>query len=115
MAYHKLSNYLRTYRKRAGLSQDEIAFLLGCRSFEHISRYEPFRRMPGFRTSLALSVIFQMPTHKIFRGEYQRVEQAACRRAKLLAARLATAYPDQATCHKLARLKTISSPSTQHP
>ena len=27
-----LDNYLLTYRKRAGLSQDEVAFLLGSQS-----------------------------------------------------------------------------------
>ena len=32
MRSDKLPHYLRTYRKRAGLSQDELAWLLGCQS-----------------------------------------------------------------------------------
>jgi len=35
---HKLQNYLRTYRKRNSLSQDEMAFLLGCQSGTKVSR-----------------------------------------------------------------------------
>ena len=32
MATHKLENYLRTYRKRSGLTQREVAFLVGSRN-----------------------------------------------------------------------------------
>ena len=41
-----LHNYLRTYRKRAGLSQAEVAFLLGCHSGAKVSRYEHAARRP---------------------------------------------------------------------
>ena len=40
MATHKLENYLRTYRKRSGLTQREVAFLVGCRNGAQVSRYE---------------------------------------------------------------------------
>ena len=30
MTPHRLENYLRSYRKESGLSQQEVAFLLGC-------------------------------------------------------------------------------------
>ena len=45
---HKLENYLRTYRRRAGLSQDEMAFLLGTKSGTKVSRYE-HRLVPPVR------------------------------------------------------------------
>ena len=32
MTSHKLANYLRAYRKRSGLSQSEVAYLLGCKN-----------------------------------------------------------------------------------
>src|SRR5437879_2490611 len=55
----KLHNYLLTHRKRSGLSQDEVAFLLGRRSGTKVSRHESFARMPGPRTLLAYEAIFR--------------------------------------------------------
>ena len=107
MPCHKLPNYLRSYRKRAGLSQDEVAFLLGCQSSAHVSRYEHFKRVPSLRTVLAYKVIFKTPTNELFAGAYQRVEQAVRRRARRLAARLSTARATPRTARKLVFLKTI--------
>jgi transcriptional regulator with XRE-family HTH domain len=70
----KLKNYLRTYRKRAGLSQDEMAFLLGCRSGSKVSRYECFARQPGLETALAYKIIFRVPTCELFGGVFQQIE-----------------------------------------
>ncbi len=39
MTSHKLANYLRAYRKRSGLSQSEVAYLLGCKNGAQVSRY----------------------------------------------------------------------------
>jgi transcriptional regulator with XRE-family HTH domain len=115
MRSHHLPNYLRACRKRAGLSQAEIAFLLGCRRAEHISRYEHFSRTPSLRTALAFCVIFQIPLNELFRGEYHKVEKAVCRRARRLAARLAKKNPDQLTFRKLAFLKKIISEANERP
>src|SRR6266849_3966922 len=105
MASHKLPNYLRLCRKRLGLSQDEVAFLLGWRDASQPSRYEHFSRIPALRTALALAVIFRVSVHELFSGEYQKVEGAVCRQAQRLKARLARANPDQRTARKLAQLK----------
>jgi transcriptional regulator with XRE-family HTH domain len=109
MTSHKLPNYLRVYRKRLGLSQNEVAFLLGWRNASQPSRYEHFSRVPTLRTALALSVIFQASVRELFSGEYQKVETAVCRQAQRLEARLTTENPDQPTAGKLALLKTIIS------
>lgn len=109
MASQKLPNYLRVYRKRLGLSQDEVAFLLGWRNASQPSRYEHFSRVPALRTALALSVIFQVSVRELFAGEYQKVENAVCRQAQRLEVRLATENPDPLTARKLALLKAILS------
>jgi transcriptional regulator with XRE-family HTH domain len=109
MPCHKLPNYLKTYRKRAGFSQDEIAFLLGCKSAGHVSRYERFRRLPSFHTLLAFKVIFQASARELFTGEYQKVESAVSRQAQTLAVRLATANPDPPTVRKLALLRILAA------
>ena len=115
MRNHRLPHYLKTCRKRVGLSQDDIAYLLGFESGAHVSRYERYRRSPGFRMALALCVIFQTPPRDLFGGEYQKVEQDIRRRAKRLAGRLAADKPDQLTHRKLAFLKTIISAAEKRP
>ncbi len=42
--------YLRTYRKRSGLTQSEVARLLGLESGQLISRYERLDRSPNLET-----------------------------------------------------------------
>ena len=109
MTSQKLPNYMRVYRKRLGLSQNEVAFLLGWRNASQPSRYEHFSRIPTLRTALALAVIFQISVQELFSGEYQKVENAVCRRAQRLEAQLARESPGQGTARKLALLKLITS------
>ncbi len=108
MSFHKLENYLRTHRKRAGLSQDEVAYLLGCQSGAKVSRYERLARRPSLETVFAYEVILRAPAMELFAGLYQKVERAALARAQLLAQRLATAKAGRATPRKLAALKALS-------
>ena len=109
MASHKLPNYIRVHRKRLGLSQHEVAFLLGWSDASQPSRYEHFSRIPALRTAFALAVILRVSVSELFPGEYQKIESAVCRQAKRLQARLATENPDQSRARKLAVLKTIVS------
>ncbi len=104
---HKLNNYLRTYRKKAGLSQDEVAFLLGTRSGTKVSRYERLTRQPGVKTIFALEVIFRAPARNLFAGAYEKVERSAVKRALLLARRLSAGKPDRMLTHKLTALRSI--------
>ena len=68
MSSHKLENYLRKYRRRAGLTQDELAFLLGCKSGAKVSRYERFARTPNLQTALAYEVVFGAPARELLAG-----------------------------------------------
>ncbi len=93
MATHKLDNYLRTYRKRAGLSQDKMAYLLGTRDGTRTSRYERFARIPSLETALAREGIFRAPVSELFAGVYEKAKRAATRRARLMRKRLGTRGP----------------------
>ena len=86
---HSLPNYLRMHRKRMGLSQKDVAYLLGCRSGAKVSRYERFAREPTLRTAIACEAVFNTPIRKLFAGVYEEVERAVERRARVLARRLA--------------------------
>ena len=84
MASQRLLNYLLTYRKRAALSQEEVAYLLGSQSGSKISRYELFAREPGLQTALAYEAIFQRPVSELFPGLYEKIQNAVRARAKKL-------------------------------
>ncbi len=107
MPCRKLPNYLRTYRKHSGFSQEEVAFLLGCNSRHQVSRFELSRRTPRIQTLIAYGVVFQISTGELFGGLYQEIEEGVCQRARSLAARIHAGKPDQTTTRKLAVLRAI--------
>ncbi len=112
---HKLENYLRTYRKRCGLTQDEVAFLLGCENGTKVSRYERFARKPSIETIFGYEVIFDAPPHDLLAGIFQKVEKVTLRRAQLLAQKLSAAKPAHTNTRKLDLLRHISSGSETKP
>lgn len=109
----KLTNYLRTYRKRAGFTQNEIAFLLGCKSGTKLSRYEQFNRLPKIETVFACEAIFRVPSRDLFAGIFHEVEKAIKARARKLARRLGKKTIDATAVRKLEALLAISSGVSQ--
>ena len=107
----KLQNYLRTYRKRSGLSQDEVAFLLGCQSGTKVSRYEHSQRKPTLETLFAYEMVFGVPARELFAGVYQKVEKRILNRTHLLTRKLSRATPTPMAARKLQILKAITSGS----
>jgi transcriptional regulator with XRE-family HTH domain len=107
----RLHNYLRTYRKRAGLSQDEVAFLLGRQHGTKVSRYERNTRQPGLETLLAYELVFGAPVRDLFAGVFEKVEATTLRRAQLLARKLSAATRTPRTARKLELLGHITSGS----
>src|SRR3990172_10662490 len=107
LSMRKLPNYLRTYRKRAGLTQDEMAYLLGCRSGAKVSRYEHFTRQPNLKTVFAYQIIFHVPAEKLFPGIYHEIEDITLERAKLLSHRLEKGRLSRVTARKIEALNTF--------
>ncbi len=80
-----LQNYIRTHRKRAGLTQGEVAFLLGARTGSRVSRHERYERRPALETALAYEAIFETPVAELFAGLKHEVNEATLARvAELL-------------------------------
>ena len=104
-----LESYLKTYRRRSGFSQDDVAFLLGSSSGAKVSRYERWARRPTLETALAYEAIFQVPVRELFGGLYRKAEKETVARAQLLATRLPAAKAMRVTPRKLALLRAISS------
>jgi transcriptional regulator with XRE-family HTH domain len=105
----RLANYLLTYRKHAGLSQDEVAFLLGGESGTKISRYEQSVRLPTLETALAYEAILGIPTRELFAGIFAKVERSSLERAEALAGKLSTSKNGRMTKRKLTSLERIAS------
>ena len=114
MAY-KLKNYLRTYRKKAGLSQEEMAYLLGGQSGTKVSRYERFARLPPLKTVLAYAVIFDVPVRDLFAGMAQQVERPIAKRAQQLIQELDSAQPDALTTRKRQTLEALGGLPPANP
>ncbi len=85
MATRKLKNYLRMYRKKAALTQVEIAYLLGCKDGARVSRYERFKSLPTLETALAYEAIFRIPVRDLFAGVFEEVERKTLRRIERMA------------------------------
>ena len=109
MASSLLPNYLRTHRKRLGLSQDDVAYLLGAESGAKTSRYERFARVPGFRTALGCEAVFQRPIRQLFAGLYEQIEREVAMRARKLVVTTDHMKPSEHTSRKRETLERIAA------
>jgi transcriptional regulator with XRE-family HTH domain len=107
MQHDKLDNYLRTYRKKLGLTQREVAFLLGYRGNAKVSRYERQGPIPTLKTIFAYEAIFQKPARELFAGIYDRAERETLRRARLLVGRLRKRQASPILARKIASLRAV--------
>lgn len=114
----RMRNYIRAYRKRAGLTQDEVAILLGCKSGTKVSRLERLSRKPSLQVVFACQVLFGIPAHELFPGIYQEVEQLTDKRVTKFLKRLEQLPPSPSTEMKrlaLMRLITLDENGVSEP
>ena len=84
MKDHRLKSYMRTFRRRTGFTQSELAFLIGCSSGTQISRYERLRREPPFHVFAAYIIISQMSGYELYPAYFQDMEGQVGARAREL-------------------------------
>ena len=104
MRHRKLTHYLKTYRKRAGLTQDEVAYLLGYKSGAKISRLERMKRKPTLVDLLGYEVLFRAPVRDLVAGLFEEVERSTVRRIGVLARKIHRRKPGALTEQKLDAL-----------
>jgi transcriptional regulator with XRE-family HTH domain len=109
----KLPSYLRTYRRRSGLTQAELAFLMGVASGTHVSHYERLRRGPSFVTALKFRAILGVQPEDLFPGIFAEVDEAVIKRARVLVDRMKDAPETPALKRKRAALDAILKGSTR--
>ena len=66
MKTRKPVNYLRSFRLRWGLSQGELATLLGWKRAEVVSRIEKKQRPPTLKLVIACFILFGTPAAELF-------------------------------------------------
>jgi DNA-binding XRE family transcriptional regulator len=76
MANKPLNRYLQTFRRRAGLTQKEIAYLIDAKSRSTISKHESADSCPTFETLVCYELLFGIPMCDFLDGDYQDVADA---------------------------------------
>jgi len=107
MSHTPLTNYLRTHRRRTGLSQSDVAALLGARSGALVSRHETGERRPVLRTAIAYEIVLGISIRRIYAGIHSKLATNVRVRATRMLVRLEerprTALRDQ----KMASIRRI--------
>ena len=76
MAQQPLGSYLRTHRKKAGLTQHQLALLLGYGNRGSVSRHERAASAPPLHIALQCEAIFRVSVSDLFPGVYYAIEQS---------------------------------------
>jgi transcriptional regulator with XRE-family HTH domain len=83
-----MGSYLRAHRRKSGLSQSELADILGLITELQISRHERSVTLPLFLTAISYEIVFQVPIAELFPGIYETVRQNVERRLAEIEGRL---------------------------
>ena len=75
-----LGNYVRTHRKKAGLSQRELGVILGYDTAGPVSRHERSQSIPPLLIALGYQELFRIPLGEIFAGLHEAEEANVERR-----------------------------------
>lgn len=101
-------NYIRAHRRRTGLSQRELAQVLGYPNEYSIARHEQFLVMPPLEIAIGYERIFNVPVSELFAGLSEemtgRIEAGLARLEEGLGQRSAMDRNALATARKLAWL-----------
>lgn len=79
MSGRVIGNYLRTHRRKSGLSQRELGILLGYQNQHQVSRHERSKSAPPLLAALAYEIVFQVPVAQLFPGFQSAVAHSVAR------------------------------------
>ncbi len=80
----RFNNYLRLYRRKNGLSQKEMAHLMGYKTTTSISNYERGSKMPQLTNLLKLEIILHTPIAFLFRDHFEELKREVRQKEKML-------------------------------
>lgn len=68
-------NRLWLARKRRGLGQKQVAYLLNHSTNDQVSRFEKGLRLPTLETALMLEIVYGTPLRILFKELYEQVQE----------------------------------------
>ena len=81
MMPEQMHSYIRTYRRRLGLTQDDLAVLLELASASAVSRHECGRQLPLLETALGYERILSASLRDLFEHTACTVDERIARRS----------------------------------
>ena len=70
-----MGSYLRYHRKKSGLTQSELAEVLGSIGSRQVARHENFKATPSIYVALGYHIALQASIAELFPGVYETVRQ----------------------------------------
>lgn len=101
MTNPRLPNYIRMNRRRAHLTQKEVAFLIGSQTSANVCRHERSEQTPNLQTLLAYEILFRTPVRNLYGGVHQEVEERLMNRIRLLLQKLSRSGHDRTKAIKI--------------
>ncbi len=101
--YGSLENYILSFRKRTGLSQDDLTFLLDERT-DRIGQYEQQAGIPKLESAIGLGCIFDEPIEALFAGVSEAMREQIAARARVLLQQMS----DKPTAENAQKLETLA-------
>ena len=80
---------LKSHRKRSGLTQEDVATLIGAQSPSQVSRHESGEREPDLGTAIAYRIVLDAPTAHLLPRLFRQIAEKVDERAAKLASQLA--------------------------
>jgi DNA-binding XRE family transcriptional regulator len=74
MTITEVANYLRSHRRKSGLSQRELANIVGYVTQAPVSEHERSVTIPALLIALSYEVVFRVPLSELFPALYGTVE-----------------------------------------
>ena len=94
---------LKSHRKRSGLTQEDVAILIGAQSASQVSRHESGEREPDLGTAIAYRIVLDAPMAHLMPRLFRQIAEKVDERAAKLASRLA----QEGGMHQCQRLELL--------
>jgi DNA-binding XRE family transcriptional regulator len=99
----EITSYLRSHRKRAGLTQRDLANLLGYLSHNQVSKHERAETLPSLLIALGYQALFRVPIAELFPGVYGTVKLGVEERLAAIESELHQSSAKGREAHAIAR------------
>ena len=107
---HYIDNFaLRSHRKNSGLTQEDVAVLIGVQSASQVSRQENGEREPDLRMALAYQIVFDAPIKHMLPKLYRELAQEVHIRAAALSERLKESADGLHVMHRIEHLRQMAA------